>query len=111
VPWTAATIGFPLPSIRSSTSCSDGGWGGLPNSVMSAPAMNVRPAHVITSAATPGSATAWLTPSRSPCRTCWLSALTGGLFTVITATRPRRSRSTDFVSAVMGLLALKKWLS
>src|SRR5262245_36637469 len=75
---------------------------------MSAPAMNVRPAHVITIAATPVSAVAWEIPSRSPCRTCWLSALTGGLFTVITATRPRRSRSTDWVSAVMGLPRLGK---
>src|SRR5919198_6621680 len=45
---------------------------------------------------------ACLSPSSSPWRTCWLSAFTGGLFTVSTATRPRRSRSTDWVMAVMG---------
>ena len=70
---------------------------------MSAPAMNVRPAHVITIAATAASAAACLSPSRRPWRTCWLSALTGGLFTVSTAMRPRRSRSTDWLMAVMAL--------
>src|SRR5437763_3458846 len=89
--------------MRSSTSCSPGSRDGLPNSVMSAPAMNVRPAHTITSAPTAESAMACFTPSRRPWRTCWLSALTGGLLTVSTATWPRRSRSTDLVMAVMGL--------
>src|ERR671924_264158 len=46
---------------------------------------------------------AFLSPSSSPCRTCWLSAFTGGLLTVTTATRPRRSRSTDLVMAVMAV--------
>src|SRR5262245_44326404 len=40
-------------------------------------------------------------PSSSPWRTCWLSAFTGGLSTVSTATRPRRSRLTDWLMAVM----------
>src|SRR3989441_4523484 len=70
---------------------------------MSAPAMNVRPAQTITMAWAAESDMACLSPSWRPCRTCWLSALTGGLLTVSTATRPRRSRSTDLVMAVMGL--------
>src|SRR5439155_95958 len=82
----------------------EGAFGGLPNSVMSAPAMKVRPAQVTTMAPTAASAVVCLTPSCSPWRTCWLSALTGGLLTVRTAMRPRRSRSTDWVMAVMALL-------
>src|SRR5919108_203053 len=89
--------------MRSSTLCRLGSVGGLPNSVMSAPAIKVRPAHVMTMAWAAESAMACLRPSWRPCRTCWLSALTGGLLTVSTATRPRRSRSTDWVMAVMGL--------
>src|SRR5512132_2884940 len=87
--------------MRSRTSCRLGGAGGLPNSVMSAPAMNVRPPQTMTMAWTAASAVACFRPSCNPCRTCWLSALTGGLLTVSTATRPRRSRSTDWVIAVM----------
>jgi hypothetical protein len=104
----AAITGFGLLSITSSTVCRLGGTGGLPNSVMSAPAMNVRPAQVMTMALTAGSAMAFLRPSSSPWRTCWLRALTGGLFTVTTATRPRRSRSTDWVMAVMAFLP-RRW--
>src|SRR5947207_9536075 len=86
----------------SSTPCSPGSTGGLPNSVMSAPAMKVRPAQTMTIACTAPSAVACLIPSCSPLRTCWLSALTGGLSTVSTATRPRLVRSTDCVSFAMG---------
>src|SRR3989475_12151377 len=89
--------------MMSSTVWRLGSAGGLPNSVMSAPAMNVRPAQTITMAWTAESDMACLRPSSRPCRTCWLSAFTGGLLTVSTATRPRRSRSTDLVMAVMGL--------
>src|SRR5438876_7326674 len=89
--------------MMSSTVWRLGSAGGLPNSVMSAPAMNVRPAQTITMAWTAESDMACLRPSSRPCRTCWLSALTGGLLTVSTATRPRRSRSTDLVMAVMSL--------
>src|SRR5436853_3589882 len=88
----------------SSTPWSPGSAGGLPNSEMSAPAMNVRPAQTMTMACTAASAPACVIASRSPCRTCWLNALTGGLSTVITATRPRLVRSTDWVSFAMGLL-------
>src|SRR5436309_7148172 len=97
----ADTTGFGEPSIRSSTACSPGSTGGLPNSVMSAPAMNVRPAHTITTAWTAPSAAARPSPSCNPLRTCWLRALTGGLSTVSTATRPRVSRSTDWVIFAM----------
>src|SRR6058998_3309890 len=97
-------IGFGLCSISARTSWRPGSFGGLPNSVISAPAMNVRPAQVTTTAPTAASAVARVTPSRRPWRTCWLSALTGGLLTVSTAMRPRRSRSTDWVMAVMVLL-------
>src|SRR5437879_6101009 len=100
----ADTTGFGEPSIRSSTACSPGSTGGLPNSVMSAPAMNVRPAHTITTAWTAPSAAARPSPSCNPLRTCWLRALTGGLSTVSTATRPRVSRSTDWVIFAMAVL-------
>src|SRR5687768_1002694 len=99
----AATTGLALPSIMSRTACRPGSVGGLPNSVMSAPAMNVRPAHTMTIAFASASAAAALRPSARPWRTCWLSAFTGGLLTVMTATRPRRSRSTDLDMAVMGV--------
>ena len=67
-----------LPSMTSSTSWRPGSFGGWPNSVMSAPAMKVRPAQAMTTAPTPWSAAACRTPSRSPSRTPWLKALTGG---------------------------------
>ncbi len=78
----AATIGFGEFSISLSTSFSPGGFGGLPNSVISAPAMKVRPAQVSTMPLMAGSAIAALTQSRMPPRTAALSALTGGLSTV-----------------------------
>ncbi len=65
-----------------------GSFGGLPNSVMSAPAMKVRPSQTSATALTAGSAAARSTPCLMPARTAWLSALTGGLFTVMTATSP-----------------------
>src|SRR6266849_5419152 len=49
-------------------------------------------------AASPNAAT---TPSFSPLRTPWLRELKGGWLTVRTATRPRQSRSTNSVMAVM----------
>ncbi len=47
--------------------------------------MNVRPSQITTMALAP-SATAWVTPSNRPCRTCQLRALTGGLSTMTRAT-------------------------
>src|SRR5437899_9767979 len=75
---------------------------------MSAPAMKVRPAQTMTMACTAPSAVACLIPSCSPLRTCWLSALTGGLSTVSTATRPWPARSTDWVIFAMGFAAWSK---
>ena len=97
----AETTGFGEPSIMSSTEWSDGSVGGLPNSVMSAPAMKVRPEQTMTIAWTAPSAIACLMPSCSPLRTCWESAFTGGLSTVSTTTRPRVPRSTDWVIFAM----------
>src|SRR3977135_1784078 len=87
-------IGFGEFSIPVSTSCSPGGFGGLPTSVMSAPAMKVRPAQVSTIACTSGSAIALLMHSKIPPRTAALSAFTGGLLTVTMAMTSRRSSLT-----------------
>src|SRR5450631_866849 len=87
-------IGFGEFSISASTSCRPGGFGGLPNSVMSAPAMKVRPAQVRTIAFTSGSAMARLMHSRMPPRTAALRAFTGGLSTVTMATTSWRSNLT-----------------
>ena len=81
----AATIGFGEFSITMSTSWRPGGFGGLPNSVMSAPAMKVRPPQVSTIACTCGSVIALLMQSKIPPRTAALSAFTGGLLTVTMA--------------------------
>src|SRR3981081_3174620 len=86
----AAMIGFGEFSITVSTSWSPGGFGGLPNSVMSAPAMKVRPAQVRTIAFTSGSAIALVTQSKMPPRTAALSAFTGGLLIVTMATTSYR---------------------
>src|SRR6202158_2806536 len=90
----AATIGLGEVSISISTSWRPGGFGGLPNSVMSAPAMKVRPAQVSTIAFTSGSAMALFMESIMPPRTAALSAFTGGLLTVTMATTSRRSSLT-----------------
>jgi len=55
---------------------------------MSAPAMKVRPAQTSAIALTASSARARSIPALMPARTAWLSALTGGLSTVMTATSP-----------------------
>ena len=81
----AAMIGFGEFSIATSTSCRPGGFGGLPNSVMSAPAIKVRPPQVSTIAFTSGSAIALFMHSKMPPRTAALSAFTGGLLTVTMA--------------------------
>src|SRR3981189_2188396 len=90
----AGTIGFGDSSIPVRTSCRAGGFGGLPNSVMSAPAIKVRPAQVRTIAFTSGSAIALFMQSRIPPRTAALSAFTGGLLTVTMPTTSRRSSWT-----------------
>src|SRR6202140_1324555 len=90
----AAMIGLGLFSIATSASCRPGGFGGFPNSVMSAPAIKVRPPQVRTIAFTSGSAIALFMQSRIPPRTAVLSAFTGGLLTVAMPITSRRSSLT-----------------
>src|ERR1700730_9844005 len=103
----AAMIGLVEFSISVSTSCRPGGFGGLPNSVMSAPAIKVRPPQVRTIAFTSGSAMARLMQSRMPPRTAALNAFTGGLSTVTMAMTSRRSSlTTSFTGLSLDILFL-----
>src|SRR5262249_19657508 len=77
--------------MRSSTSTSPGGCGGLSSSVMSAPAMKVRLAAVSTIARMLASSRARVKASLSPARTACLRALTGGVSTIVAATPLGRS--------------------
>src|SRR5216684_205389 len=80
----AAMIGLVEFSISVSTSCRPGGFGGLPNSVMSAPAIKVRPPQAAA-----------------------LNAFTGGLSTVTMATTSRRSSlTTSFTGLSLDILFL-----
>ena len=94
VPCSAATTGFGIVSIAAMTSPRPGACGGLPNSVMSAPAKKVRPAQAISTALTAASSRVWRSALTSPARTSCLSALTGGLSAVMIAISPSRRRST-----------------
>src|SRR3984893_4921291 len=103
----AAMIGLVEFSISVSTSCRPGGFGGLPNSVMSAPAIKVRPPQVRTIAFTSGSAMARFMQSKMPPRTAALNAFTGGLSTVTMATTSRRSSlTTSFTGLSLDILFL-----
>src|SRR6202795_4109335 len=103
----AAKIGFGLLSIATKASCRPGGFGGFPNSVMSAPAIKVRPPQVRTIAFTSGSAMALLMQSKMPPRTAALNAFTGGLSTVTMATTSRRSSlTTSFTGLSLDILFL-----
>src|SRR5258708_4504149 len=93
-------MGLPASSMAWVSSASCGGCGVRPNSVMSAPAMKLRPWHAITRARTAGSALACRTASSRPARTAWLRAFTGGLLTVITATSALRAVLTTGVMRV-----------
>ena len=66
--------------------------GALPNSVMSAPAINVLPSHIITIELTALSLIAASTPLFKPSLTLAERALTGGELSVITATESVTSR-------------------
>ena len=69
-------------------SMTSGRWGSfitVPNSVISAPAGNVRPEPMITIAATASSASAAFKQPKIPLRTSYPKALTGGLLISITA--------------------------
>jgi hypothetical protein len=70
------------------TSGSEGSRGVLPNSVMSAPPLKVRPPPVSTTQVTSGSASARFIASITPFLTSNPKALTGGLLIVTTATAP-----------------------
>src|SRR5512138_547802 len=77
--------GFDAFSIAASTSRRFGDLSGLPNSLISAPAMKVLPSHMSTMACTAESATARFTLSTMPSRTACEIAFTGGEFTAMTA--------------------------
>src|SRR5580700_980011 len=87
----AATIGFTELSTALMASCSPGDSGGLPNSVMSAPAMKVRPSQARTPTLISGSCASFATPSMRAARTPTLMALTGGLLIQMIPTLPRFS--------------------
>ena len=91
----AATTGLGQLSMASRARWMPGGAGGRSNSVMSAPAMKVRPVQISTAASTSSSAAMWAMASSSPRRTWWLKALTGGLSITATATEPSVSTRTD----------------
>ena len=101
MPWSAATTGFSLASIAAMTSSVVGARTGLPNSLMSAPAMKVRPAQTMTIAFTLASARARDSASTRALRIAWLSALTGGLSIVMTATSPSLRRLTSSDNSVL----------
>ena len=94
VPWIAATTGLVarstsrirLSRLGSATAL------GEPNSLMSAPPENTRPAPAMTIAAICGSASAACTCAASARRVSRPRPLTGGLSSVMTATRPWRAR-------------------
>ena len=87
----AATIGLGKAAMRSTTSGSCGMTGGLPNSVMSAPAKKVRPSHASTTALIDASPSASSKAAVTPVRTAAPSAFTGGLSEMMTRTSPWRS--------------------
>src|SRR6185369_16069502 len=77
-----------------------------PNSVMSAPAMKVRPSQISTIALA-SDAIAALNPSDSPSRTLAESAFTGGEFRVTMATSPSWVRVvTELISVILGSLGI-----
>src|SRR5271170_3862311 len=87
VPWMAAITGLPDCSTAFKILLKPGPrrvWPEviLPNSLMSAPAINVRPPPISTIAFTLSSLSNASTPARIPSGTPGLSALTGGLLTV-----------------------------
>src|SRR5690606_17427855 len=68
---------------------------------MSAPAMKVLPSQISTTAFTALFSTACFMPCTVPSRTVWDSALTGGAFSVSTATSPSTVRlATAFMSPI-----------
>jgi hypothetical protein len=86
----AATTGLVEPSSARITLGSVGSWPalGVPNSRTSAPPEKARALPVSTMACTCGSASAWSSAATMPLRKAWPRPLTGGLFSVTTATGP-----------------------
>src|SRR5262245_55269780 len=98
----AATISLSLASIAETTSGRCGGCGGLPNSLISAPAMKVRPAQSSTPASSVASAFSAVTTSTRPARMACDSALTGGLSMRMRPIGPRRASVTGcFTRAIL----------
>lgn len=83
--WIAATTGLGQASSSAIRSARVGATGGLPNSAISAPAIQLRPSAAITSARTAASSVARRTASASAARIAADNALTGGLAMVATA--------------------------
>src|SRR5262245_19428702 len=100
----AATTGLELASSTSGTGrlgCARG----LPNWRMSAPAMKLRPAPIMTTALTAGSLSAFSRASMMPSRTPGPSALTGGLSMVMTPVLPSTSNRTKGLSSAAFAMA------
>src|SRR5271168_1478287 len=87
----AATMGLAEFSNLPIASSSPGDKGGLPNSVISAPAMKVRPSQARTPTLISGSCASLVAPSIMATRTPTLMALTGGLLIQMMPTSPRFS--------------------
>src|SRR5580658_3323464 len=84
-------MGFAEFSKALITSCRLGDNGGLPNSVISAPAMKVRPSQARMPTLMSGSSARFWTPSMIALRTPMLMALTGGLLIQMMPISPRFS--------------------
>src|SRR5262245_43757832 len=79
---------------------------GLPNWRMSAPAMKLRPAPIITIALTDGSASPFSSASTMPSRTPGPSALTGGLSMVTMPIPSSTSKRTSGLSLIVAFPSL-----
>ena len=79
-------VNFGLDSIRAITSGNIGDFAGVPNSLISAPAKNVRPLQARMMACTSALVDARSKPSTMDWRTSMPSALTGGESILTTAT-------------------------
>jgi hypothetical protein len=85
--------------------------GGLPNSVISAPAKKVWPSQAITTAFTASSASACSMAATRPCRTAAPSAFTGGLFDRTMSTSPCRCVEIGLVVAGLSSVTVAMLLS
>src|SRR5579864_6878605 len=102
VPWIAMITGFAQSSIRVSSGCRSGPpdsglRAAASSSLISAPEINVRPPPITTTERTEVSRPATSKAARMPSGTPGLSAFTGGLSMVITATPSRAEKVTGWV--------------